>query len=101
MTALDRYRVRMASEPLTRDQLGAIHREFTRLGFSDRDERLTLTAALARVPGPIGSTKDLVMGDAGRVVGALIGCRTAAELYSLATPEPRGLLAALWAWITG
>jgi len=106
MATLTEYRTRLGTEPLTLNQLGRIHAEFYRLGFhvsADRAERLRLTAALARVP-TIGSTKDLTMGEAGRTVGALTGCRTAADLYSLAEPEPepepRGLLAALWAWLS-
>jgi hypothetical protein len=61
---------RLDTEPLTASQLGRIHREFARLGFhqtQDRAERLRLTAALARVP-ELGSTKDLTMGQAGRVI---------------------------------
>jgi hypothetical protein len=101
-TTLAEYRARLDREPLTRNQLGAIHREFDRLGFhvtADRDERLRLTAVLAR-SGPIGTTKDLAMGEAGRVVGILTGCQTARELYAIAEPEPRSILAALIAWLT-
>ncbi len=96
------YRARLDVEPLTWNQLGGIHREFARLGFrdpADRAERLRLTAALAWSE-PITSTKDLTIGEAGRAIRALIGCRTAAELYALAEPQPRGLLADLWAWLT-
>lgn len=104
MGTLAEYRARLDAEPLTLNQLGRIHREFARLGFrelADRAERLRLTAALAWSE-PIGSTKDLTMGEAGRAIGALTGCRTAAELYELAEPEPesRGLLAALWEWLS-
>lgn len=104
MTTLAEYRARLDREPLTGNQLGAIHREFYRLGFhvtADRAERLRLTAELARVPS-IESTKDLTMGQAGRVVGLLTGCGTARELYALteAEPEARGLLAGLWRWLT-
>jgi hypothetical protein len=90
MATLTEYRERLGAEPLTVNQLGAIHREFYRLGFhvsADRDERLRLTAALVG-SGPIGSTKDLTMGEAGRAVGALSACGTAADLYALAEPEP-------------
>lgn len=70
--------------------------------------RLRLTAELAGVPA-VGSTKDLTMGQAGRVIGALRNCATQDDLYGLARPwwdqpEPprrRGLLAALAAILTG
>jgi hypothetical protein len=94
------YRAILDRKPLTSNQLGAIHREFYRLGFhvtADRAERLRLTAELARVPS-IDSTKDLTMGQAGRVVRLMIGCSTVRELYALT--EPRGLLAGLWRWLT-
>lgn len=89
-------------EPLTSNQLGAIHREFYRLGFHvsiDRDERLRLTASLAKVPA-LTSTKNLVMGEAGRVIRALTECGTVDDLYALTRPEPRGSLSALWTWLT-
>lgn len=96
---------RLDTDPLTLRQLGRIHAEFVRLGFherSERAERLRLTAIIAR-SGPIGSTKDLTMGQAGRAIGALTGCRTDAELYALAEPEPepepRNILSAIWAWL--
>lgn len=104
MTTLAEYRARLDREPLTSNQLGRIHREFERLGFTpaDRAERLRITATLARVPGQLATTKDLTMGQAGRVVGLMTGCGTAGELYALTEPEPepRGLLAGLWRWLT-
>jgi hypothetical protein len=102
-TTLANQRARKAQGPLTTNQLGAIHREFYRLGFhikADRAERLRLTAILAESE-PISSTKELTTGQAGRAVGLLTGCRTTRDLYALAEPEPRGLLAALWARLTG
>jgi hypothetical protein len=101
---LAEYRTRLDREPLTSNQLGAIHREFYQLGFhvsADRAERLRLTAMLARVPS-IDSTKNLTIGQAGRVVGLMTGCRTVRELYALTEPEPepRELLAGLWRWLT-
>lgn len=104
MSALKDYRARLESEPLTHNQLGAIHGHFLRLGFHvryDRAERLRLTAILAR-SGQIASTKDLTMGQAGRAVGLLTGCRTAPELYAVAEPPPvaaRGMLATFRAWL--
>lgn len=105
MGTLVEYRTRLDREPLTLNQLGRIHREFARLGYgpADRAERLRLTATLARVPGQLATTKDLTMGEAGRVVGLMTGCRTVRDLYALAEPEPEprpwGLLAALLAWL--
>jgi len=105
MGTLAEYRARLDREPLTSNQLGRIHAEFYRLGFhvtADRAERLRLTAILARVPGQLATTKNLTMGEAGRVVGLLTGCRTVRDLYALTEPEPepRGLLAGLWRWLT-
>lgn len=110
VTSLADYRARLDTEPLTANQLGAIHREFRRIGFRGaavRAERLRLTAILAGRPGELATTKDLTMGEAGRVARALIGCRTARDLYALAEPEPRSkrapgpweALAALIAWL--
>jgi hypothetical protein len=91
---LDQYRARLASEPLTVNQLGRIHREFERLGFgaANRAERLEISAALARYPGRLASTKDLTMGEAGRLIGVLQSCRNLPDLYAAtraARPAPR------------
>ena len=95
-----RTRGRLDTDPLTLNQLGRIHREFERLGFgpADRPERLRLTAVLAR-SGPIASTKELSMGEAGRTVNALLRCQTADDLYAMTTPKPRGFIASILAWI--
>jgi hypothetical protein len=97
----DEWRAVLEREPLTGDQRGRIMGEFTRLGFHpryDRAERLRLTAELAR-SGPIGSVKELTMGEAGRTVGTLTRCRTARDLYAIAEPaggpELAGWIAAL------
>jgi hypothetical protein len=102
MSTLAEYRERLATEPLTPLQLGAIHGEWRRLGLHYRPERLRLSAALAQV-GAIGTTKDLTMGEAGRVVGQLRQCATLADARALASsghaepvPARTGLLAALW-----
>lgn len=103
MATLAEYRTRLDREPLTINQLGRMHVEFARLGLdgpADRAERLRITAALALAPAPITSTKDLTMGQAGRAIRVITGCRTAGELYVLAEPKPRGILAALIAWLT-
>ncbi|MGH3283602.1 MAG: hypothetical protein ACRDPD_02760 [Streptosporangiaceae bacterium] len=99
---LDEWHAVLERGPLTGNQLGRIHAEFRRLGFHvdrDRGERLWLTGELSGA-GPIGSTRELTMGEAGRMVGILTGCRSVRELYALAEPEPRGVLAALIAWLT-
>jgi hypothetical protein len=102
------YLARLDTEPLTPGQLGAIHGEFTRLGYRDprdRAARLAVTATLARC-APIATTKDLTAGEAGRAVGALRRC---ADLDDLAdalaaerpAPERPGWLAAIVAALTG
>lgn len=106
MGTLAEYRARLDTEPLTANQLGRIMAEFDRLGLYSRKyhraERLRLTAILAGYPSELETTKDLTMGEAGRVVRSLIECGTLPELYAIAEPEPepRGLLAALWRWLT-
>ena len=81
---------RLDTDPLTLVQLGAIHGEFRRLGFdpADRAGRLEVTAALARVSGGIESTRELTMGEAGRVIGALRDCPGRAELAARLAPPP-------------
>jgi hypothetical protein len=83
-------KTRLDTDPLTLNQLGAIHREFARLGFrpEHREERLRLTAIIGQVPDEIDSTKDLFMGEAGRSIGVLRGCRTIGELYAIADGPP-------------
>lgn len=84
MRKLAEYRARLDSEPLTDNQHGRILAEFERLGFHpryDRAERLRLTAILAGAD-PLGSTRDLTMGQAGRAVGLLTGCETVRDLYA-------------------
>ena len=60
------------SAPATRAQVGAIHGECARLGFTEagRDERLTACATLLGLDRLL-STRHLVMGDAGRLLGLL------------------------------
>lgn len=91
MTTLAEYHARLAVEPLTSGQLGAVHGQFRRLGYpvADRPGRLKISAALARYPGDLASTKDLTMGEAGRLIGALESCRNLADIEALAEPpEP-------------
>lgn len=93
---------RLDTDPLTANQLGRIHQEFLRLSFDvrrDRDERLRLTGLLAQ-SGPIETTNELTMGQAGRAINALIRCRNTQDLYMITDPEPAtGLLSALIKWI--
>lgn len=80
----------LATAPATRSQVGAIHAEFARLGFTaaERAERLAATAGLLGLEG-LWSTRDLVMGDAGRLVGMLrqLADRPALDA-AIATPSP-------------
>jgi hypothetical protein len=66
----DEYDQVLATEPATPNQIGAVHREFGRLGVDDRAERLAISAELLGLD-EVGSTTDLVMGQAGRLVGIL------------------------------
>lgn len=68
-------------------QWGAIRGEFRRLLVADRSVRLGLTARLLGLP-PVESTRDLSMGDAGRLVAMLRGCESPAELARLAAAHP-------------
>ena len=84
----DEWRALAESVPATPNQVGAIRREFRRLGFgpADRAERLRITGQLAQADGQLATTKDLTMGQAGRVVGALTGCRSLPDLHAATDP---------------
>jgi|SRR5450755_827184 hypothetical protein len=71
----------LATEPATRNQVGAIRREFERLGFreTDRAERLAVSAAMLEL-GSLGSTRDLTMGQAGCLVCLLLVTGDRSEL---------------------
>lgn len=75
-------RTRRPTDPLTATQLGAVHGEFERLGFGreDRADRLAISAALAGYPGELESTKDLTMGEAGKLIGILRECEDITDL---------------------
>jgi hypothetical protein len=78
----------LATEPATRNQVGAIHGKFRDLGFRpgrDRDDRLAYTAALAGLD-QLDSSSQLTQGEAGRVVGQLRECATASEAFDRAWP---------------
>ena len=85
----DEWNQVLATEPATSNQLGAIMREFTRLGFGDADraERLAVCAELLELD-ELGSSGDLTMGQAGMLVNVLQHTRTAAELADItAAPD--------------
>jgi hypothetical protein len=69
-------------------QLGAIMREFDRLGFGeeDRAERLAVCARIAGLES-LASTRDLHLGEAGLILRTLMGCRHRGDLPP--APEPR------------
>jgi len=83
---LHEWHAQLASEPATPNQIGAVLREFGRLGLggpADRAERLALSAILLGLDG-LDSTRHLVMGDAGRLVRLLGEYQDAAELRAAA-----------------
>lgn len=95
----------LASEPATFLQVRACVLECERLGLVDRAGRLAACAALLGL-AELGSTCDLCMGDAGRLLRLLRGCRDRGELDALLPrPEPararpaRPALAARWAQV--
>lgn len=75
----------LATEPATPHQRGAVLREFERLGFDEagRAERLAVCAALLGLD-ELGSTTELVMGQAGQLVNMLQRVRYRAELPAAA-----------------
>jgi hypothetical protein len=77
----------LATEPATRNQVGAIHREFERLGFREKDraERLSVSAAMLEL-GSLGSTRDLTMGQAGCLVCLLLVTGDRSELPAPGRP---------------
>jgi hypothetical protein len=73
----------LATAPITPAQRAAILAEFTRLGLTDRAERLGICAGLLGL-SDLGSTNDLVMGQAGQLVGMLRNVRDRDALAALA-----------------
>jgi len=86
---LEEWRYIQAVEPATRGQLGAIMREFDRLGFGayDRAERLAICARIIGLE-TLRSTKDLRLGEAGQLIRALMDCRSRADLPAAAPVGP-------------
>lgn len=79
---LDQWHAVLSTEPATPNQRGAIMAQFERLGFRstyDRADRLTASAALLDL-SELRSTRDLVMGEAGKLLCILQGFRDRAEL---------------------
>jgi hypothetical protein len=76
-----------ATEPATSDQVGAIHREFARLGYreAERAGRLAASAALLCLDG-LDSSADLTLGEAGKLVRLLQGFTSRAELAAELSP---------------
>jgi hypothetical protein len=81
----------LATEPATRNQVGAIRREFERLGFREKDraERLAVSAAMLEL-GSLGSTRDLTMGQAGCLVCLLLVTGDRSELPAPGRPAAAG-----------
>jgi hypothetical protein len=70
----------LAATPATPNQVGAIQREFMRLGFgADRAGRLAASAALLNLPD-LQSTADLCQGEAGELLRNLQSFRSRGEL---------------------
>ncbi len=86
----DEYLDVLASEPATAMQVGAIHGEFRRLGYAprDRDQRLAGSAAMLGL-GQLASTRDLTMGEAGRLLRLLMDCPDRAAQQRLAASASR------------
>lgn len=92
----------LATEPATPNQVGRIRAEFGRLGITGRAERLAITAALLDLDD-LGSTRDLTMGEAGRLCGLLPLVGDRAELDAairagqIEPPEPVAFVQAIMA----
>jgi hypothetical protein len=80
---LDEWHEVLATEPATPNQVGRIRAEFGRLGLTDRAGRLAITAALAGLDD-LGSTRDLTLGQAGRLCGMLPHVASRGELLAAA-----------------
>ena len=84
----DEYLAVLASEPATPNQVGAIRAECDRLGLGgDRDRRLAVCAAVLGLDR-LGSTRDLRMGLAGRLVGVLRQAESLDELEAAPARVP-------------
>jgi hypothetical protein len=81
----DEWNAVLETESATPKQVGVVRREFERLGFKevDRAERLAISAALVGLDS-LTSTKDLTMGQAGKLYSTLIGVANRDELQAAA-----------------
>lgn len=79
----DEYLIVLDTVLATPTQIGAIIGEFQRLGVHDRSERLAISAALLDL-GDLGSTCDLVMGQAGMLIRILREARERVDLPEIA-----------------
>lgn len=79
----DEYLAMLESDPVTPGQRGAIMRECDRLGLTDRAERLAILAELLDLDA-LGSTGELTMGQAGKLVNVLQNTRDRADLPEIA-----------------
>jgi hypothetical protein len=87
----DEWLVVLATEPATAAQRGAVMGEFQRLGLAgpgDRPERLAVCAALLGIDR-LGSTRELVMGQAGQLVHALRHVPARADLAAVVAARKR------------
>jgi|SRR5579859_194181 len=87
----DEWHVVLATEPATVAQRGAVMGEFHRLGLDGpgaRSERLAICAALLGLDG-LGSTRELVMGQAGQLVQALRQIPGQADLLAVLAARKR------------
>lgn len=80
---LDEWYAYISAAPATSYQRGRIMAECSRLGIGDRAERLAICAQIAGL-GELDSTRDLVWGDAGRIVRVLLDAGDRAELLDAA-----------------
>ncbi len=70
---------RLETTAATRTQVGAIHGEFRRIGVRRRDERLMISATLLDLDD-LGSTLELTMGEAGKLIRILRDTRDRVDL---------------------
>ena len=80
----DEYLAMLDTEPATPTQRGAVMRECDRLGLADRAERLAILAALLDLDA-LGSTANLTMGQAGKLVNLLQSTQNRGDLPEITT----------------
>ena len=75
--------------PATARQAGALAGRFAGLGVTDRAERLAVCAALLGLDG-LATSRDLTVGQAGRLLHALGDCQDRAELPDVTGGQAEG-----------